>query len=143
MFGIDDIITSSSTLITTIANKIAPDANVSEQGKITAALTELNNHYSYSLKELELTLAQIEVNKVEAESNSLFRGGWRPFVGWVCGVGLAYAAILDPLLRFIATVGFGYIGIFPIIDTEITMQILFGLLGLGAYRTVEKIKGFK
>jgi hypothetical protein len=88
----------------------------------------------------ELSLGQIEINKEEAKSSSLFKGGWRPFVGWVCGFALAYVAILEPIARFIASM-FGYSGEFPEIDTSITMQVLLGMLGLGALRTREKEKG--
>jgi hypothetical protein len=85
-------------------------------------------------------VAQTDINKVEAASSSMFVAGWRPFVGWVGGFGLAYAAILEPILRLIATL-WGYTGEFPVIDTTITMQILFGLLGLGAMRSYDKVKG--
>lgn len=91
--------------------------------------------------EVNLMLGQIDINKQEAAHTSVFVAGWRPFVGWVGGCGLAYAAIVDPLMRFIAKVGFDYMGNFPEIDTTITMQVLFGLLGLGAYRSFEKAKG--
>ena len=90
---------------------------------------------------IKLDLAQIEVNKAEAASLSLFVAGWRPAIGWICGAGLAYAAILEPLARFMAQVGFGYSGAFPSIDTTLTMQVLLGMLGLGAMRSVEKVKG--
>lgn len=86
-------------------------------------------------------MAQIDVNKMEAQSGSLFVSGWRPFVGWVCGFALFYVAILDPLARFVAEVIYNYTGKFPEIDTTITMQVLFGLLGLGGMRTYEKAKG--
>ena len=86
-------------------------------------------------------MAQIEVNKQEAQSASLFVSGWRPFVGWVCGFALLYVAILDPIARFVAEVIYTYAGKFPEIDTTITMQVLFGLLGLGGMRTYEKTKG--
>ena len=86
-------------------------------------------------------MAQIEVNKAEAASTNLFVSGWRPFVGWVCGFSLFYVAILDPVARFVAQVIFEYTGVFPVIDTTITMQVLFGLLGLGGMRTYEKAKG--
>ena len=59
----------------------------------------------------------------------------------MCGAGLAYAALIEPFARFIAKVGFGYVGDFPVIDTNLTMQILMGMLGLGAMRSIEKIKG--
>tara|TARA_B110000503_G_scaffold40215_2_gene66025 strand:+ start:19390 stop:19818 length:429 start_codon:yes stop_codon:yes gene_type:complete len=89
---------------------------------------------------VKLLTGQMEINKVEASSSDRFVSGWRPFVGWVCGFGLAYAAILEPLMRFIATLR-GYTGTFPVIDTSITMQVLLGMLGLGVMRMREKEKG--
>ena len=90
--------------------------------------------------ELAKIAGQLEINKVEAASTNWFVAGWRPAVGWIGAFSLGYAAILEPLIRFTASVGFGYKGAFPILDSNITMQILFGILGLGAYRTVEKVK---
>jgi hypothetical protein len=88
--------------------------------------------------EVNLMLGQIEVNKVQAEHPSVFVAGARPAVMWIGAFGLAYAAIIEPLARFVAAVCFGYAGAFPELDTTITMQVLFGVLGLGAYRTFEK-----
>ena len=90
---------------------------------------------------IQLDLAQIRVNEVEANSTNWFVAGWRPFVGWMCGVALAYAAILEPLMRFVALVIFKYSGVFPAIDTNLTMQVLIGLLGLGGMRAYEKVQG--
>lgn len=89
---------------------------------------------------IKIDLAQIEVNKVEAGSDDKFVRRWRPFVGWVGGLAFAYATILEPVARFIAKVVFGYEGEFPGIDTNLTMQVLLGLLGLGFLRTREKEK---
>lgn len=104
-----------------------------EQLKQNGDLAQLQAH-------VQLLTGQIEVNKKEAEHKSIFVSGWRPFVGWVCGLGLAYASILEPLMRFIAKLC-GYVGTFPVIDTSITMQVLIGMLGLGVMRTREKEKG--
>ena len=90
--------------------------------------------------EVQLLLGQINVNATEASHKSIFVAGWRPFVGWVCGFGLLYASVIEPLMRFIATVN-DYTGTFPILDTTITMQVLLGMLGLGLMRTKEKEKG--
>jgi len=84
-----------------------------------------------------LLIGQLDINKEEAKSSSLFVSGWRPAVGWVCGLGLLYSSVLEPFLRFIATM-LGYTGKFPIIDTTLTMQILLGMLGLAGARTYEK-----
>ncbi len=91
--------------------------------------------------ETDLAKGQLEINKVEAASESLFIAGGRPFVIWIGGFSLAYAAILEPLLRFTAAVGFGYTGTFPAIDTTITLQILGGLLGFGYLRSQDKKNG--
>ena len=89
---------------------------------------------------IQLDLAQIAVNTEEAKSTNWFVAGWRPFVGWVCGFGLAYVSVIEPIIRFIAKVGYGYTGAFPVIDTNLTMQVLLGMLGMGAMRSVEKVK---
>ncbi len=90
---------------------------------------------------IKLDLAQISVNEEEAKSTNWFVAGWRPFVGWVCGLGLAYVSVIEPIIRFVAKVGFGYASAFPVIDTNLTMQVLLGMLGMGAMRTVEKHQG--
>lgn len=89
----------------------------------------------------DLAKAQIAVNQEEAKSTNWFIAGARPFVLWVCGISFAYVTLIEPMARFAAQVLYGYTGAFPVIDTTITMQVLFGILGLGAYRSMEKIKG--
>jgi len=91
--------------------------------------------------DLAVMTAQTDINKVEAQSTNLFVSGWRPFIGWVCGAALVYAALLEPLARFIARVLFTYTGDFPVIDTTLTLQILLGLLGLAGMRSWEKKEG--
>jgi hypothetical protein len=90
--------------------------------------------------DLAAITGQMEINKVEAGSSSVFVAGWRPFAGWVCGIGLAYVSILEPIARLVATF-VGYEGSFPAIDTTLTMQVLLGMLGMGGLRTLDKIKG--
>lgn len=85
--------------------------------------------------------AQIEVNKVEAASSSVFVAGWRPAVGWVGAAGLAFATILQPLGSWTASVVFGYTGPFPVLDTELLWVALSGILGIGGMRSFEKYKG--
>jgi len=88
----------------------------------------------------QLAQGQIGVNAVEAASPRLFVSGGRPFIIWICGFALAYAAIIEPIARFAATVIYHYSGAFPAIDTTITLQLLFALLGLGGMRSWEKSK---
>lgn len=89
----------------------------------------------------EVMLAQIEVNKIEAQSPSLFKSGWRPFLGWVCASAFAYHFLVQPLVVF----GLAYGGYDPIdlpeFDMGSMMTVLMGMLGLGGLRTYEKQKG--
>lgn len=86
-------------------------------------------------------MAQIEVNKEEAKSSSMFVSGWRPFIGWGCGIAFIYSALIEPVCRFISMTVFMYNGDFPIINTDLTMQVMLGMLGLGAMRSYEKKSG--
>jgi hypothetical protein len=88
-----------------------------------------------------MDLAQIEVNKIEAASSSLFTSGWRPYIGWGCGTAFLYSAMFEPIMRFVAQVVFDYKGPFPQLDTNLTMQVLLGMLGLAGMRSYEKSKG--
>lgn len=76
---------------------------------------------------------QLEVNKTEAAHKSLFVAGWRPFIGWCCGLGLLYSVLLSPLLDIWFDM--------PAIDSSILMQTMTGMLGLGVLRSYEKVKG--
>jgi|TARA_R110000787_G_scaffold1744_1_gene7422 hypothetical protein len=80
----------------------------------------------------ELAKGQLEVNKVEAASASLFVAGWRPAVGWSCCFALVYSTILSPILSIWFTV--------PSVDSSLLTTVLMGMLGLGAMRSAEKIK---
>ena len=89
----------------------------------------------------EAMLAQLEINKAEAASGSLFKGGWRPAVGWVCAIAFAYHFVLQPLLIF----GLSYAGLktppLPKFDVGTLLPVLGGMLGIGTLRTYEKQKG--
>ena len=89
----------------------------------------------------DLALAQIEVNKAEAASGSLFKGGWRPFIGWVCGGAFAYHFVLQPVIVFgVLTAGIDLPPL-PEFDMASLMTVMMGMLGLGGLRTYEKQKG--
>ena len=89
----------------------------------------------------ELALSQIEVNKAEAASGSLFKGGWRPFIGWVCGFAFAYHFIMQPILIFGTTAAGVSLPPLPEFDMSQMMPVLLGMLGLGGLRTYEKKSG--
>ena len=89
----------------------------------------------------ELALAQVNVNAAEAASGSIFKGGWRPFVGWVCGVAFCYHFILQPVIVFIVALTGAAIPDLPEFQMNTLLTVLGGLLGIGGLRTYEKQKG--
>jgi hypothetical protein len=89
----------------------------------------------------EQILAQIEVNKAEAASGSIFKGGWRPATGWICAASLGYTYILQPFLTFALIATGVELPPIPTLDTGALMPILLGMLGLAGARSWEKQKG--
>jgi hypothetical protein len=88
------------------------------------------------------SLAQIELNKIEAGHRSIFVAGWRPFIGWVCGIALLWHFILFDLLSWITVNQFPHVTAPPgLTGTETLVTVLLSLLGLGAMQTVEKFGG--
>ena len=83
--------------------------------------------------------AQLEVNKVEAASKSLFVAGWRPFIGWTCGLGMFGNFITIPFANFVLAL-LSYEVVIPLVPLETMMPVLMGMLGLGAMRSYEKTK---
>ena len=87
----------------------------------------------------DLMKAQIEVNKVEASNSNLFVSGWRPFIGWTCGLGMFGNFITIPFSNFVlALVGMDIV--IPLVPLETMMPVLMGMLGLGAMRSFEKTR---
>ena len=77
-------------------------------------------------------LAQIEVNKVEAQGN-WFQASWRPLCGYVCVLGLAVNFLISPIAA-----GFGLA--IPQAEMSVMMPVLTGMLGLAGMRSFEKVK---
>jgi hypothetical protein len=88
-----------------------------------------------------LAVSQIEVNKAEAASGSVFKGGWRPFIGWVCGSAFAYHFVLQPVIVFVVVAAGVELPPLPEFDMASLMTVMMGMLGLGGLRTYEKQKG--
>ena len=89
----------------------------------------------------EQQLAQIAINKEEAASGSLFKGGWRPFVGWVCGVAFFYHFVLQPVIIFVVAIIGVNVPDLPEFQMNTLLTVLGGMLGIGGLRSYEKSKG--
>lgn len=109
-----------------IAEKFLDGKATKEDLDAAAASEELS-------AEVQLALAQITLNKEEAKAGSLFISGWRPFVGWTCGLAMAFNFLVVPVLM-----SFGLL--FEPLDISVMMPVLLGMLGIGGLRSYEKVK---
>lgn len=123
-----------------IIDKLVPDANQKAQMQLQAMQMAQNGEFKEIDTQLQRDLAQIAVNQTEAASPDFFRAGWRPFVGWICGTGLAVQFLVSPLATWVASL-LGHPIAFPPLDMGTLMTLLAGMLGLGTLRTAEKVKG--
>ncbi len=85
-------------------------------------------------------LAQTEINAAEAQHKSIFVAGWRPFIGWVCGVGIAWSMVVQPVAQW-AMIAWGDGTELPTIDTSYLMELVTAMLGMSGLRTFEKMRG--
>ena len=127
--------------ITSILDKILPDAQAAADAKLKALELAQRGELSELDADLRLALGQLEVNKVEAASPDLFRGGWRPAAGWMCVAGLAYQFLAQPLLPWLVALTGHTVPALPPIDGDALMALLLGMLGLGGLRTIERVRG--
>jgi hypothetical protein len=117
---------SIADLANTVIGKIWPDKSEAEKQQLAAAVMVIQG--------------QIDINKAEAASPSVFVSGWRPFIGWVCGSACAWNWIGLPIAKAGLLLAGITISISPA-DISEMLPILMGMLGLGGLRTIEKIKG--
>jgi hypothetical protein len=122
-----------ATLATSIVDRLFPDKSQQEKDAAAAQIQILT-------LQAQAQQGQDDINKQEAASANLFVAGWRPFVGWICGIGFL-VSFLGPLISYVVALC-GKTGIvFPQLDTSILMTLLMGMLGLGGMRTYEKVSG--
>lgn len=127
-------------VVGTILDKIIPDPQQASEAKLKALEMAQRGELAVLDADMRLALAQIDVNKAEAQTD-IFRGGWRPAVGWVCVFGLAYQFLAQPLLPWVVGLFGAVVPPLPAIDNETLMVLLTGMLGLGGLRSWERVKG--
>ena len=126
-------------VIGSVLDKVIPDKAEAQRVKSEMAKMYAEGDLKALEADVQLATAQIAVNQKEAEHSSLLVSGWRPSVGWVCVLGLFYQFIAMPLLSWYSA--FVSIPVPPPLNTGDLMTLLLGLLGLGGYRTYEKLRG--
>tara|TARA_R110002050_G_scaffold289445_1_gene442103 strand:+ start:269 stop:670 length:402 start_codon:yes stop_codon:yes gene_type:complete len=120
--------------VTGLLDKFIPDAD--ERARLAHEIATMSERHAQ-----QLAKGQIEINKTEAAHKNMFVAGWRPFVGWTCGIALAWHFVGQPLVVFVIA----YSGVesppLPAFEMESLLTVLLGMLGLGGLRTFEKTKG--
>ena len=122
-----DPLTAVADLAGTVINKIWPDKTEAEKAQLQAAVM--------------IVQSQLDINREEAKSSSVFVAGWRPFIGWVCGSACAWNWLGISVAKFIALAAFSKTIELSPADVSEMMPVLLGMLGLGSLRTFEKVKG--
>jgi hypothetical protein len=119
-------LSSVADLAKTVVNKIWPDKTEEEKQQLAAALT--------------IVQGQLNINNTEAANPSVFVSGWRPAIGWVCAVALAYQYLIRPISIWILLTMNHPVPQLPGLDDNL-WQLMLGMLGLGSLRTYEKVNG--
>lgn len=132
------LITPLADLVKGVINKIWPDPVAQAEAQYKLAQLVQSGELARLAAETDLLKGQIETNKIEAGSESLFKSGWRPYIGWTCGGGLSYQLLFRPIGGWVAQNLWGW-SVPPSLEMETLLTLLFGMLGLGAYRTYEKV----
>ena len=116
--------------------------NEADQKKYNSELETLKINAELKKQEWEAqqNLGQIEINKVEAGHSNIFVSGWRPFIGWACGIAIVWAFLLQPLFTWFAMM-IGHDITVDSSNTDQLFQLVLAMLGMGGLRTFEKIKG--
>ena len=130
----------SNLFSSTAAEPINAIGNVLD-GLFTSDEEKLDKKIIMQRLALEPGKLQVELSKIEASHRSIFVAGWRPFIGWVCGVALLYNFILRDILAWALRLAEVATEAPPELAMEHLMTILMGILGLGGYRTIEKLGG--
>jgi len=126
-----DPISASFEVGSKVLDRVLPDPAQQAAAKLELLKLQQNG-------ELAQITGQMEINKAEAASSSLFVSGWRPSIGWICGAGFAVQFVIGPLAEWGSALA-GHPVKFPQMDTGTMMPLLLGMLGLGGLRTAEKL----
>ena len=118
--------------VTGLLDKFVEDKN--QKAKLAHEIATLAERQAH-----EIAKSQIEVNRAESQSGSVFIGGWRPATGWVCVLGFGVNFLVIPLTNLFLSITENPL-LVPSLDVSEMMPVLLGMLGLGGMRTVEKTK---
>lgn len=124
-----------------IIDKVVPDKAAAQVVKDQISAQAASGALQEEMLQLQsVTTAQSDINKIEAGSTSLFVAGWRPLLGWICGVAFGFQFILRPVVQWGFIMAGHTLPPLPGIDETLT-QLTYAMLGMGALRSYDKMKG--
>jgi len=131
-----DPVTAAINFGNTLIDRLIPDRTQAAAAKAQLLDMQVKG-------QLDNDIAQLQVDQAEAQSHSVFVAGWRPFIGWACGAAFVYSYILQPLIQTGLVVFHSNFDPtkLPKLDLAQMLPVLLGMLGLGAYRSYEKVNG--
>ena len=136
------LLAAATALLPTISgllDKLIPDPEARAKAQLDLLKLQQDGVFKELDAQLQINLAQAEINKVEAASQNGFQAGWRPLAGYMCVAGLGYEFLLRPLLPWALTVSGVEAPPLPSLD-GVLFELVFGLLGLGTLRTADRWK---
>ncbi len=140
MLGMDDVVGAVANIGGKLIDRLWPDPAQATAAKLELLKMQQNGELAKLAADTDLAKGQLAVNAAEAANPNMFVAGWRPFIGWVCGLGLLSQFIARPFFLYGASL-IHVTADFPTLDLGTLMTLLFGMLGLGAMRTSEKLGG--
>lgn len=138
--GAEGLLKGVGTLAKDIRSAITGEESLSAEQRVKLAEMASAIESAALAADMEIAKAQTAINIEEAKSDSLFKGGWRPAVGWVCVAGLGYTFIVRPMLPWLVGLFGAQVPAMPAIRTDELMILLTSMLGLGGFRTFERVR---
>jgi hypothetical protein len=117
-----------------LIDRFWPDPTTRDLAKLELLKSQQSGELAVMANSTSLAKLQTDINSIEAASTRLFVAGWRPFIGWICGIGLGYQFLIYPIL-------IAWQPKIVQLDMGTLLTLLGGMLGFGTMRTVEKLKG--
>lgn len=133
------LLTTLLPFLSSLITRLIPDKTAQAAAQLQLQQLAASQDAAQLNADLQVALAQAATNTAEAAGN-WFKSGWRPFIGWVCGLAFAYNFLILPLLAWSSS-AWWHVSIPPVLDLSQMMPVLLGMLGLGTLRTVERVNG--
>jgi len=124
---------------TKVLDRVIPDPAQRAQAQLELMKLQQEGQFKDLEAQMQVNMGQIEVNKIEAAQEGIYKSGWRPGAGWVCVFGLFYEFLLRPLLPWVAEVYGMKVPPLPSLD-DVLFELVFALLGLSGFREFGKFK---